>query len=140
MRKKQVGPDMLTIEQVNELADAMVANDLGLLEVKGTDYTVRMVRAPGASSRPGAHGPKPAAAKALSPASGSFHPRGLDDGLTKLTTGAQVLIHEPLGYIGIGPVRIPCLSPTTGRILQTLPAPQQTVTTGDPLFILEPSP
>jgi hypothetical protein len=140
MRKKQVGPDMLTIEQVSKLADTMLANDLGLLEVKGTHYAVRMVRAPGASSIPDGHSPKPAAAKALSPATGSFHPRGLDDGLPELKRGAQVLIKEPLGYIGIGPVRVLCRSPATGRIIQTVPASQETVTTGAPLFILEPNP
>ena len=131
---------MLTLEQVSELADTMVANGIESLEVKGTNYAVRMFRAPGASSKVKVHGPKPAFAKALGPATGSFHPRGLDDGLPELKSGVQVLIKEPLGYIGIGPVRVPCLSPAKGRIIGALPAPQETITVGDPLFTVELSP
>jgi len=131
---------MLTLEQVSELADTMVANGIESLEVKGTNYAVRMVRAPGVSSKVNVHGPKTASAKTLGPATGSFHPRGLDDGLPELKRGAQVLIKEPLGYIGIGPVRVLCLSPATGRIIGALPTPQETVTAGEPLFTVKPSP
>lgn len=131
---------MLTLEHVSELAGTMVANDIGLLEVKGANYSVRLVRAPGAALKGDASGPTSAAIHALAPATGSFHPRGLDDGLLMLKTGAQVLIKEPLGYIGIGPLRVPCLSPVAGRIIGALPTQQKTVACSEPLFVVEPSP
>lgn len=128
---------MLTVEQVSELADAMVANDLASLEVKGSGYTVRMTRAHG-SSKVDAPGLKPPPLKSLSPATGLFRPRGGDDGLPELKSGAQVLGKEPLGYIEIGPFRVLCVSPTPGRITGQLPKSGTTVTMGDPLFTVEP--
>lgn len=130
---------MLTLAQVNELADTMIANDLASLEVKGSDYAVRMIRARKASSEGKGPRLKPALIKAVSPATGPFYPRGLDDGLPVLKSGAQVLAKEPLGYIGIGPFRVLCVAPATGRVVGGLPAPEETVKMGDALFTVEPS-
>lgn len=128
----------MTLDQVNELARTMIANGIASLEVKGQDYAIRLVRAPGA--RPflaEMTGLRPEETQALSPATGPFHPRGGDDGFPDLEHGAQVLAGEPLGYVAIGSVRLLCISPATGRIVGLMPSPGQTVSAGAPLFSVE---
>jgi len=129
---------MLTLEQVNELAETMIANGIASLEVKGNDYAVRLVRAPGAMPVVAeATGSRHETAQAVSPANGPFQIRGGDDGLAVLERGAQVLAGETLGYVGIGPVRLLCVSPATGRLVGRLPSQGETISTGDPLFNVE---
>lgn len=138
-KTKCAGPDMLTPKYVKELAEAMSANEMTLFEVKRKDYSVRLVRAPGA--RPlsvEATGLRPARMQALSPATGPFLQRGGDDGTGVLERGATVVAGEPLGYVGFGPVRLLCVSPAAGRLVGRLPSPGKPVTVGDPLFTVEP--
>ncbi len=128
---------MLTLEHMNELAGTMIANGIASLEVKGNDYALRLERSPDAASIT-ADAPGLDLMTALSPADGVFHPRGEADGLPVLHSGAQVVEGEPLGYIGIGPVRFLCVSPTSGQVIGTLPVKGITVSAGDPLFTVEP--
>lgn len=130
---------MLTIAQVTVLVNTMVANDLTSLKVKGSDYAVRMRRPSHAAPQGRASRRKPAPVRALSPATGAFFCRGADDGLPELTIGAQVLANEPLGYVGIGPFRVLCVSPATGRVTGELPTPKEPISIGDPLFTVEPT-
>jgi hypothetical protein len=131
----------MTLNQVNELAGTMIANGIASLEVKGKDYAIRIVRAPGA--RPVlavATGLDLEKTKAYSPATGPFHPRGGDDGFPDLKRGAQVLAGEPLGYVAFGPVRLLCVSPATGKLVGRIPPRGEIVSTGDTLFTLETRP
>lgn len=129
---------MHELEQVKELAAAMAANGVSSLEVKGDQYALRLVRTPGTAPASGAAtGSRARKVQALSPAAGPFHNRGGDDGLAALERGAQVLAGEPLGYVGHGPVRIPCVAPETGTLVGRLPAQGQIVRKGEPLFTME---
>jgi biotin carboxyl carrier protein len=126
------------LDQLNELARTMIAYGVTSLEVKGKGYAIRLVRAPGAMPVVAeATSSRPERVQAFSPATGPFHHRGGDDGLAVLERGAQVLTGEPLGYVGIGPVRLLCVSPAAGKLVGRLPSQGETVSTGDPLFTVE---
>lgn len=129
---------MLELEQVKELAATMIAKDITTLEVKGRDYALRLVRSPGAVPVVSdATRPRHDRVQILSPATGQFCSRGDDDGLAALDRGAEVLAGEPLGYVGIGPVRLLCVSPAAGRLAGRMPSQGQAVGAGDTLFTLE---
>lgn len=129
---------MLTLEHVKELAGTMIANGVTTLEVTGKDYAVRFVRAPDAMPVMGeAAGLRPETVQTLCPATGVFHHRGHDDGMPVLELGAQVVDGEPLGYVGVGPVRLLCVSPATGRLVGPVPSQGETITAGTPLFAVE---
>ena len=127
---------MLTIEHVNQLVRSMVANDVVTIEVSGNDYAIRLARFPELTKPANV---KPALVQCLSPATGIFHARGEDDGLAALEPGAQVAAQETLGYIGIGSIRLLCVSQATGTLVGPLPPPGQTVDAGTSLFKVEPS-
>lgn len=129
---------MLGVEHIAQLVDAMIANGVTTLEVKGTDYRVRLVRAGARAEK--AEKPARLGGKAMSPGDGTFGNRGGDDGLAKLSRGAAVTEGEVLGYLCIGPVQVPVPSPCAGRIVGRLPPGGSEVRRGDFLFEVEPGP
>lgn len=129
---------MVTIAHLNSLAETMAANGVTLLEVEGSGYSLRLARDPARPhDGPGGPGPDRERAPAVSPAAGRICPRGGDDGFAPLRPGASVAEGEVLAYIGIGPVRIPCLSPAKGRLLGRPPVEGDPVAVGDLLCIME---
>lgn len=127
---------MLTLEQVNDLVTAMVANDVETLEVEGKGYALRLKRTCGQ----GGSAKLSRRRDAQSPASGTFHARGGDDGLTELERGAQVTAGEPIGYITQGPLRFVCTSPATGTLAGRLPSDGTPVKASAPLVSVEIGP
>ena len=129
---------MLELEQVKALAATMMANGISSLEVKGNDYALRLVRAPGTMPVVSdATGPRHHTVQALSPATGAFRHLGDDDGLAALGRGAQIFAGDPMGYVGIGPARLLCISPASGKLVGRLPSQGEIVSAGDILFTLE---
>lgn len=131
---------MFELEQVKALAAIMMANEILTLEVEGNDYALRLVRAPDAMPRvSNATGSKHGTVQALSPAAGTYWSLGDDDGLTTVDRGSRVSVGDPLGYVGIGPARLLCTAPATGRLVGRLPSQGETVLGGDTLFTVETS-
>ena len=129
---------MLELEQVKELVATMMTNDLSSLEVRGTNYSIRLVRARCATPRAASvTGSKLVAVYVRSPATGTYRSLDDDDGLAPPDCGSQVFAGDPLGYVEIGPVRLLCIAPAAGRLVGRLPSQGQAVNAGDIMFTLE---
>lgn len=123
---------MLGVDHLSQLVDAMRTNGITTLEVKGADYSVRLVR-----STAEMVAPVSVRRRVTSPAAGKFAARGKDDGLPPLSRGTSVAASEILGYLCLGPVRVPLEAPCSGTILGVLPKDGVDVEEAEDLFTLE---
>ncbi|SIT12250.1 hypothetical protein [Paracoccus saliphilus] len=128
---------MFDQKELEQLVGAMRENGITTLEVDTGEDRLRLVLPP-TPVRPAAmEEPHIATVAAKSPAIGIFLPRGGDDGLTELASGAAVSEGELLGYVSQGAVRVPVTSPSAGRLVGEAPEEGAILGHGDIAFVLE---
>lgn len=128
---------MFDQKELEQLVGAMQKNGVTTLEVETGDDRLRLVLPP-TELRPAAlEEPNIATVAAKSAAIGIFQPRGADDGLTELASGAAVSEGELLGYVSQGAVRVPVTSPSAGRLIGESPKEGAILGHGDIAFVVE---
>ncbi|MDO5641641.1 MAG: hypothetical protein Q4G26_04530 [Paracoccus sp. (in: a-proteobacteria)] len=125
--------------ELDQIIAAMRASGTTALTIKASGKQLRLVLQPDHRSSAGqalateARQPN----EARSPGIGNFLPRGTDDGLPTLETGAEIKLGEVLGYVVQGAVRMIVSAPCSGTLTGEVPASGHLCGYGDTLFTIE---
>lgn len=140
---------MFKPSELRGLISAMRASGATTLEVKRSEQRLRLVlpataaQAPKPAQTPVSAGagldelPHVMMETVKSPTIGTFHGRGLDDGLLPLEPGRRVMAGEVLGYVCHGLVRTVVSAPVSGILRDQEPEDGEVLGVGDTVFNLE---
>lgn len=140
---------MFKPSELRGLISAMRASGATTLEVRRSEQRLRLVLTATASTTP-----EPAQAPVsvgsslnelppimvetvTSPTIGTFHRRGLDDGLLPLEPGRRLVAGDVLGYVCHGLVRTVVNAPVSGILRDQGPEDGEALGMGDTVFNLE---
>ncbi|MFV0384963.1 hypothetical protein [Paracoccus sp. (in: a-proteobacteria)] len=126
---------MYDLAELDQLVAAMRATGTVSLTVRarGTKLCLRLP----SGDPPGPDRSPRAKANVMSPGIGTFHPRGMDDGLAPLRQQAHVVTGEILGYVAQGAALTGVIAPASGRLAGEMPRPGRICGFGDILFTME---